>query len=233
MTDTLPSVRVNGRSTYTWRLPHGFIADSGGPAFDLEPSENRQRWLQGLTSSPRRWVMPKQQHGNTVLTQFRVSPLLENRCDGLASDDFNLGLAVFGSDCPGLILVTPFSFAIAHCGWRGIAAGIVSKSVMALTRLGANRKDIIAFIGPGICQSCYEVDAAVLDAFEWPTEALAPARRADRQHLDLTHSISAQLAAQGIEQILVSGICTSCDPDLHSHRHQGSGVVQVLAVHRE
>jgi copper oxidase (laccase) domain-containing protein len=144
-----------------------------------------------------------------------------------------LGLAVFGSDCPGLILISPHAFAVAHCGWRGIAAGIVANATHAMTELGAHREQIVAFIGPGICHNCYEVDAEVLNAANWPKDSLTTSSKVDRWQLDLARTIAVQLGELGIQQVLHSRVCTSCDLNLHSHRHQGPGVVQVLAVHQE
>src|ERR1700710_2727577 len=113
-------------ATYRWHLPYGFVANFGGKSFGLDDPTTRGRWLRALDDrSPNFWVMPKQQHGSLVLRNFKVTDHLENFCDGLSSSDRSLGLAVFGSDCPGLVLVSRNSFAIAHCGWRGIVAGIV------------------------------------------------------------------------------------------------------------
>ena len=220
------------RATYSWHLPYGFVANFGGKSFGLDDPNTRGRWLRALEGkSPSSWVMPKQQHGAVVLRNFTVTDRLENFCDGLASNDRSLGIAVFSSDCPGLILVSQDSFAIAHCGWRGIAAGIVRNVVNAICLDDySNVGTLAAFIGPGICQNCYEVGQEVISARHWP-RAAQTASQQGRILLDIPLSIELELRALGVKHITRCGICTSCDPQLHSYRKQGSGVVQVLAVH--
>lgn len=218
-------------ATYRWRLPYGFVANFGGKSFRLDDPNIRGRWLRSLDdSSPNLWVMPKQQHGSLVLRDFKVTNHLENFCDGFAATDRSLGLAVFGSDCPGLVLVSPNSFAIAHCGWRGIVAGIVKSAVNAICL--DERSDIgtlAAFVGPGICRNCYEVGSEVMAAKRWPETAKTTID--ERIFLDIPLSIALELRGLGVKHITQCGVCTSCDPDLHSYRKQGPGVVQVMAVH--
>ncbi len=59
-----------------------------------------------------------------------------------------------------------------HCGWRGLAAGIIAKGVAAI---GATD----AAIGPSIGPCCYEVGAEVLAAFSRLGEGIASARMLD------------------------------------------------------
>ena len=59
--------------------------------------------------------------------------------------------------CP-VALAGPGGVAMLHCGWRGLAAGIVARGAEAV---GATD----AAIGPGIGPCCYEVGDEVLDAF--------------------------------------------------------------------
>jgi len=232
MLDAVVRESMPGRSTYTWRLPYGFVADIGGPAFDLEEPSIRHRWLASLSAPSKRWVMPKQRHTPKVLSSFVVSDRLENFCDGLATSDASLGLGVFGSDCPGLILLSPKCFCVAHCGWRGIVAGIVKNAVDAHVSLNDGESDdIVAFIGPGICRRCYEVGPEVMQAGAWSPEATSPSKD-DKTLLDLPLSIELELRAAGIGNVMQSSICTACDPSLHSYRHQGSGVVQALVVQK-
>ena len=79
----------------------------------------------------------------------------------------------------------PGGVAMLHCGWRGLAAGIVARGAEAV---GATD----AAIGPGIGACCYEVGDEVLDAFA----GLGPGIAAGRM-LDLAEVARRLLAAAG------------------------------------
>src|ERR671918_604832 len=99
--------------------------------------------------------------------------------------------------------------AIAHCGWRGLAAGILAETVAAVDAKAAT-------VGPGIGPCCYEVGEEVLSRFEHFDGV------ATGQMLDLTAVATRLLADAGVERIDPSGLCTSCNPELfYSHRRDG------------
>ena len=94
-----------------------------------------------------------------------------------------------------------------HCGWRGLAGGIVANGIAAV---GATA----AAIGPGIGPCCYEVGPEVLEAFEELGEGIA-----DGRMLDLVEVARRLLARSGVEEAEASGLCTSCERELFfSHR---------------
>lgn len=219
-------------ASYRWELPFGCMAHFAGPAFDLESPVKRAAWLGQLPYAPPVWVMPKQQHGSRVLNDFIISPQLDNQCDGLATNNPHIGLGVFGSDCPGVAVIAPDALGLAHCGWRGISTGIIENlvtSVLAVSQFHVSAFQ--GFVGPGICQSCYEVKTDLLDAYPWPQASLRRDTKGSA-FLDLSHAIDFQLKRCGLTQVFLSQVCTACSPHLHSNRHQGPGVVQVLAVHK-
>jgi len=114
---------------------------------------------------------------------------------------------VFVADCVPVALSGPGGVAMLHCGWRGLAAGIIAKGVAAIGAADA-------VIGPSIGSCCYEVGDEVLAAFDHLGEGVA----ADRM-LDLPEATRRLLAEAGVEQIETSGLCTSCESDLFfSHR---------------
>ena len=94
-----------------------------------------------------------------------------------------------------------------HCGWRGLAAGIIAKGAKAI---GATD----AAVGPGIGPCCYEVGDEVLGAFSGLGEGIAEGRM-----LDLSEVAVRLLAEAGVEKVAVAGLCTRCESDLFfSHR---------------
>ncbi|HET9163578.1 MAG TPA: polyphenol oxidase family protein [Solirubrobacterales bacterium] len=117
---------------------------------------------------------------------------------------------VYTADCLPVALSGPGGAAVLHCGWRGLAAGIVARGAEAVAATHAA-------IGPGIGPCCYEVGAEVLAPFE----RLGPGIAAGRM-LDLPEVTGQLLRRAGVGEIESAGLCTRCEPDLFfSHRRDG------------
>ncbi len=117
---------------------------------------------------------------------------------------------VYTADCLPVAVSGPGGVAILHCGWRGLAAGIVSRGAEAVDATQAA-------IGPGIGPCCYEVGGDVLDAFARLGEGVVTGRM-----LDLPEVARRLLRRAGVERIESEDICTRCEPELFfSHRRDG------------
>jgi polyphenol oxidase len=133
------------------------------------------------------------------------SPLEE--VDGHVVRRPGLAPLVLTADCLPVALAGPGGVAMLHCGWRGLAAGIVARGA-ALVEASA------AAIGPGIGPCCYEVGPEVLEGFADLGEGVAEGRM-----LDLPEVARRLLARVGVEQVESAGLCTFCEPELfYSHR---------------
>lgn len=116
---------------------------------------------------------------------------------------------IFVADCLPVAVAGPRGAAILHCGWRGLAAGIVARGVAAV---GATH----AAIGPGIGPCCYEVGDEVLTAFADLGDAIASGRM-----LDLAAVATELLRRSGVETIDTAGLCSRCEAGLFfSHRRE-------------
>lgn len=210
-----------------WQLPHRIhVAMSLAGDGDLRPAAARAAWCaaNGLPV-PR---VCEQVHGTAILGDGMDGP-----GDGRASGDPSAALGVFGSDCPPLVLAAPDALAVAHCGWRGTAAGIVANAVAALAARSAHPPAAwTALVGPGVHPDDYEVDAAVLDACTWPPGTVLPGRPG-HGWLDLPAAVAALASAAGVGTVARSPLCTSRHPLLRSHRRHGRGHPQLLAAWRE
>lgn len=149
--------------------------------------------------------------------------------DGLVTNEPGVVLATFYADCVPLYFVDPVHGAVglSHSGWRGTVGDIAGETVRTMNRqYGTVPADILAAIGPSICQDCYEVSEDVIvqfkEAYEtdlW--EKLFYAKGAGKYQLDLWEACRQNMLRAGIlpEHILVTDICTCCNPDvLFSHR---------------
>lgn len=132
--------------------------------------------------------------------------------DGHATTQPGLGLLVLVADCYPVALAGGGRVAMLHCGWRGLAAGILERAAATFAEPPA------AAVGPGIGGCCYEVGHEVLVAFEDVEGA------ADGRMLDLRRVADARLRAAGVRSIQHVNECTSCQPELFFSHRRDHGV---------
>ena len=125
-----------------------------------------------------------------------------------ARDD--LALLVIVADCLPVALAGGDRVAMVHCGWRGLADGILARAVERFDDPPA------AAVGPGIGPCCYEVGDEVRSHFD--------AGFADGRMLDLRAVAEAGLRAAGVEQVEHVDLCTSCRADLFFSHRRDAGV---------
>ena len=213
-----------------WQLPYGVRAAYSTVADgDQRDRDARHAWL--ASRGIARCVVPRQVHGVRIVHADADHQDLA-QADGVVSATGDAALGAFGADCPGLVLVASDAMGVAHCGWRGVAGGIVPQLVAAMRTVSAGDPSRWhAFIGPGISARRYEVDQPVLAARAWPSSALTPGRPG-HAWLDVVETIASDLAGLGIAAVQRCGVCTHEDPRLWSYRRRGVGQVQMLAVWR-
>jgi YfiH family protein len=179
--------------------------------------ENRRRLAAALGRDPDGIVMGRQVHG-AELREHRVpqeprvyadvvrSP---EEVDAHSTAEPELTPLVMVADCLPVALAGRRGVAMAHCGWRGLAGGILRKTAEAIEATAAA-------IGPGIGPCCYEVGGEVLAEFA-DLEDVAEGRM-----LDLTAVGRTLLARAGVTEVESADLCTSCNPGLfYSHRRDG------------
>ncbi len=122
--------------------------------------------------------------------------------EALVTRATDLGLAVLVADCVPVLLADVQAGVIgaAHSGRRGLAAGIVPATVAAMLEQGASADRMTAWVGPGICGSCYEVGAAVQAEVATLVPASVSTTAWGTPGLDLLAGVRAQLAARGRQQ---------------------------------
>jgi len=89
------------------------------------------------------------------------------KADALVSQVPGLALGIATADCAPVLFADPLNKVIgaAHAGWRGAYQGILENTVAAMEALGAQRKNILAVIGPCIGNENYEVGKEFFDRF--------------------------------------------------------------------
>lgn len=180
--------------------------------------------------APPRWL--RQVHGVGVL---RDPGFDEPEGDAAVTAQPGHVLAILSADCLPLVLAARDGreVAVAHAGWRGLAAGVIEATLAAMH---APADALLAWLGPAAGPARYEVGAEVRAAFverDARAGAAFSATRPGHWHADLYALARQRLAACGVPAERVSGgaWCTIGDAArFHSHRRDGrSGRMATLA----
>ncbi len=199
---------------------HGNLSTQTGDGHE-HGREARDRLCRALGLE---WLCASRQvHGSTVQ---RVRELAGSGgeavaidADGHATTLAGVGVMALTADCLPVALGAKMAggeavVAIAHAGWRGLAAGALEESVRALRGLGATGP-IEAVVGPcaGVC--CYEVGEEVHAAFG------TTGNYRQGQNIDLRTIARDKLLTAGVVSVAHAEVCTICDERFFSHRRQG------------
>lgn len=198
--------------------------------------ENYRRMANALEVDMERMVVTWQTHTTNVR---KVSELdfgkgvIYDRdyrdVDGFITNIPGVTLVTFFADCVPLYFVDTKNRAIglSHSGWRGTVNRMGQETLYRMNEaFGTNPTDVVACIGPSICQDCYEVGPEVIDQFRAAFakshhDKLFYEKPNGKYQLNLWEANRIVLSEAGIpqEQISVTDICTYCNPDLlFSHR---------------
>ena len=201
-------------------------------------NENIRRFCSALGVNPKDTVFSKQEHGTVVrkvAEADRGKGLFVDRdyvnVDGLITDRSGVALLTFYADCVPLFFYDPKRrvIALSHAGWRGTVAGMGAATVRAFVDdFGSAPSDLLVGIGPSIGPCCYEVGPEVwqevqkIEGLPYET-CILPNLDNDPQkrRIDLWQINRSILVKSGVldQNILTSGICTCCHPELFfSHR---------------
>lgn len=215
-------------------IRHGFFTREGGVSGGFYASlnggvgskddarhvaENRARMAAAVGVEPARFVTAYQIHSpHVVVAEAPWTAEARPRADGIVTRMRALAIGVTTADCGPVLLAEPNARVVgaAHAGWRGALAGVVEATVDGMVRLGAERGEIRAALGPMIRQANYEVGPDLITRFgaEDPASSrfFATAARDGHALFDLAGYIRTRLARAGIHHVEDLGVCTYGDP---------------------
>ena len=211
----------------------GYVGDDAGAV-----AVNRARVATLLGARPDRLAVMDSVHGADV-AEVSAAGVVAG-VDGLVTREAGLVLVALGADCVPLALIgdDDITVAVAHCGWRGLVAGIVESVVARMHARGAGVHR--AIVGASVCGQCYPVPTEraeeVAASCPEPIARAALLTCADGQPgIDVAAGIRAQLRALGIDPAVVSSPagCTVEDTGLFSYRRDGRTGRQGIAVVRQ
>lgn len=193
---------------------------------------NRELLERGLAlPSPPCWL--RQVHGTRVVVDPEPGEAPE--ADAAVARVPGKVLAILTADCLPVVLATADGavVAAAHAGWRGLAAGILEATVMAMD---APAGTLLAWLGPAAGPEAYEVGGDVRDAFVARDAEAALAfvpTRPGHWRVDLYRLARQRLVGLGVplQAIHGGGLCTISDAGrFYSHRRdQRTGRMATLA----
>lgn len=170
------------------------------------------------------------------------------KTDGLVTNKKNILLATTNADCILFLLYDPVKNVIAnvHSGWKGTLKRIVVQAVnKMMNEFGCKPKDIICCICPSIRKCHFEVSQDVKELFQNEFGNLEGSLYVDDQENKITINLDDiieekqnkwnidtvlinKILMQNMglipENIIDSGICSMCNPNLiHSYRTEKEG----------
>lgn len=166
-----------------------------------------------------------QVHGSRVIDAFDAGPGEE--ADGCVTGTPGVVCAVLTADCLPILLCDRRStrIGVLHAGWRGLAAGIVEEG---LRRIQVPSANLLAWLGPAIGPSAYEVGDDVRRAFLAQDKDMAESftavpNRPGHWLADLYDIARRRLRAQGVHAVHGGLRCTLRERNLfYSHRRDGT-----------
>ena len=185
---------------------------------DLLPAGTGIQWL-------------TQVHGNRVVYAPTKAATTADAC---WTDAPGMATAVLTADCLPVLFCNFEGTLVAavHAGWRGLSAGVLEATVAALP---VPAQELLAWLGPAIGASAYEVGPEVRAAFlavpesgggsseSDPASAFLPNPAHDGHfYADLNKLARLRLQAVGIRYIYGGEYCTFSDRSrFFSHRRDG------------
>ncbi len=175
-------------------------------------------------------VLMHQVHGaDAVLIDDRGESGAQT-CDALYTSQPGVALLARAADCVPVLLADPATgwIAAVHSGRPGLAAGVVPAAVAALRAEGADPS--VAWIGPHVCGSCYEVPADLQDEVAAQVPQARSTTSWGTPALDLGAGVRAQLRAAGVDDVRSVDACTREDPSWPSYRRDGAAATRFAGV---
>ncbi len=195
---------------------HGNLGDHVGddPA---AVKRNRRALLNRMPGATGiQWL--QQVHGIECLEA--VGSTVRLRADACFTRQAGLACAVLTADCLPVLLMNRegSQVAAAHAGWRGLADGILLKTLAQFSPSSS----VVAVFGPAIGPEAFEVGADVRDAFSWAPSPCFTAGASGKYMGNLFALAQYQLQRGGVECLNAPQLSTASDlARFYSYRREG------------
>lgn len=230
-------------------IRHGFFTRRGGvsnPPYDslnggtgsddmpAKVAENRARMAAAIGVAPDRFLTAYQIHSPTVVVADEPwNGDARPRADAIVTRVKGLAIGVSTADCGPVLFADGAAGVVgaAHAGWRGALTGVLGATILAMEKLGADRRRIVAALGPMIRQPNYEVGPDLISQFTAADPAnerfFKPSPKRGHSLFDLAGYVVSRLAAADVATVEDIGRCTYAEAELFfsyrrmTHRREG------------
>ena len=197
--------------------------------------ENRQiiRAMLGLPAEP---VWLEQIHSNLVIEALETNVL--QQADASYTNKSGVVCAVMTADCLPLLVCSRDGLTVAaiHAGWRGLLAGVIGNTVMAMQACKGS-EDLLVWLGPAIGPGSFEVGAEVREAFIKKSGVFDKAfmqQTDDKWLADIYQLARIELAMLGIVAVYGGTHCTFTDHErFYSYRRDAQTGRMATLIWRE
>ena len=200
---------------FTCKTSHNIAFHVGDNTHDV--IQHRKTLASTLNYPHDRLVSMKQIHSDKVVavtaTHHHKAPVT---CDALITNEPNTPLMVMTADCTPVLLYDRHTSAVAaiHAGRAGALSNIIANTLTKMAeQFHSDSRNIIAVLGPSICQKCYEVNQDIYEetlALGYDSAVMC---KAQRYYLHVNTILVQQLQECGVTKnhIDVMKHCTACE----------------------
>lgn len=162
-------------------------------------------------------------HVSVIKKPIQGAGSIINDCDASYTTLPDQASVVLTADCLPLLLcdISGQQVAAIHAGWKGLANGIIAKTISCFTK----PEEILVWLGPAIGPQAFEVGQDVVDIFLAidldNKQAIQPKNSPNKYFIDIYQLAKIQLAKLGVYHTYGGEYCTYSQPDLfYSYRRE-------------
>lgn len=213
-------------------VPHGFLGRRGGVSEGVcaglnvgwgsddsrdAIAENRRLAVEAVAPGVKLATVHQVHSPHAIYAAVPWPDDARPHADALVTDRPGLALGILTADCAPVLFADAKAGVIgaAHAGWKGAFGGVIEATLAAMEKIGADRANVVAAIGPAIARKSYEVDDGFLARFakaDPENERFFTPGRPGHHQFDLEGYAAARLAAAGVRRVEALGLDTYSDP---------------------
>ena len=199
---------------------------------DNERVRQNRQIIGAMLDLPAEPIWLEQIHSNRAVKAVKTA-LLE-QADASYTNESGIVCAVMTADCLPLLVCSTDGAQIAaiHAGWRGLLAGVITNTVVAM-----QQQDLLVWLGPAIGPDCFEVGPEVREAFLEKSVTFNDAFKQQgngKWLADIYQLARIELAALGIVNVYGGTHCTFTEHEyFYSYRRESQTGRMATLIWRE